>query len=158
MSIEFLDNSVFRSFGGIFRSLELSSFGPAVSSTYSSQGSGPSNYLFRASSAFDIFESGLQSLELSLSGQQRLRHIRARAPIPRIISFGPAAPSTYSSQGSGPSNFLFRASGAFDIFEPGLRSLELSLSGQRRLQRIRVRAPVPRITSFGPAAPSTCSS
>jgi hypothetical protein len=133
-------------------------FGPAAPLTYSSQGFGPSNYLFRASSAFDIFESGLRSFEFSLSGQQRLRHIRVRASVPRIISFGPAAPSTYSSQGFGPSSYLFRASSAFDIFESGLWSLELSLSGQQRLRHIRIRASVLRVFSFGPAAPLTYSS
>jgi hypothetical protein len=112
---------------------------------------------FRASSAFNIFEAGLRSLELSLLGQQRLQDIRGRASVPRIISFGPAAPSTYSRQGFGLSNYLFRASSAFKIFEAGLRSLELSLSGQQRLQDIRGRASVPRIISFGPAAPSRYS-
>jgi hypothetical protein len=106
---------------GNFRSLELFVFGPAAPSTYSRQGFGPSNYLF--------------------SGQQRLRHIRGRASVPRIISFrassafdifavglrslelslfGPATPSTYSRQGSGPSNYLFRADSAFKIIEARL--------------------------------------
>jgi hypothetical protein len=109
---------------GNFRSLELSLFGPAAPSTYSSAGFDPSNYLF--------------------SGQQRLQHIRVRASIPRIISFransafdifecglrslelslfGPAAPSTYSSAGFGPLNRLFRASNALNIFEAGFRTL-----------------------------------
>jgi hypothetical protein len=106
------------------------SFGPAAPSMYSRQDFGPSSYPFWASSAFDIFESGLRSLELSLSGQQRLRHVRVRAPVPRIISFGPAAPSTYSSQGTGPSNYLFRASSAIETFEAGFRSFERFLSTQ----------------------------
>jgi hypothetical protein len=125
-----------------------------VLSTYSRQGFGPSNCLFWASSAFDIFEAGLRSLELSLSGQQCLRHVRGRTSVPRIISFGPAASSTCSRQDFGPSNYLFQASSAFDMFEAGLWSLELSLSGQQRLRHIRGRASVPRIISFRPAAPS----
>jgi hypothetical protein len=101
------------------------SFGLAAPSMYSRQDFGPSSYLFRASSAFDVFETGFRSLELSLSGQQRLRCIRDRIPVPRVISFGPAAPSMYSRQYFGPSSYLFRASSAFDVFEIGLRSLEL---------------------------------
>jgi hypothetical protein len=96
-----------------------------------------SNCFFRASSAFDIFEARLRSLELSLSGQQRLRHIRGKTSVPRTVAFGPAAPSTYSKREFGPSNCRFRASSAFDVFEAGLRSLELLLSK--------------------PAAPSKCS-
>jgi hypothetical protein len=88
-----------------------------------------SNYLFRASSAFEIFEAGLRSLELSLSGQQRLRDIRGRASAPRVIFLGPAAPSRYSRQGFDPSNYRFRAGSTFEIFEAGLRPLELSFSG-----------------------------
>jgi hypothetical protein len=130
------------------------SFGPSAPSTYSSQVSGPSNYLFRAISAFDIFESGLRTLELSLLGHLRLRHIRVRSPDPQIISFGPAAPSIYSSQVSGPSNYLFRAISAFDIFESGLRSLELSLSTLQRLRDIRGRALIFRVASFDPIIPS----
>jgi hypothetical protein len=96
-------------------------------------------------------------LELSLSGQQRLQDIRDRISVPRTVSFGPAAPSRYSKQGFGPSNCFFRASSAFKIFEAGLWSLELLLSGQQRLQDIRSRTSVPRIVSFGPAAPSRYS-
>jgi hypothetical protein len=99
-------------------------FGPAVPSSYSSLGFGPSNYLLQASSAFKLFELGLRSLELSSSGQQCLQVIRAWASVPRIIFFGPAVPSDYSSLGSSPSNHLLRASSAFALFEFGLRSLE----------------------------------
>jgi hypothetical protein len=53
---------------------------------------------------------------------------RGRISIPRIVSF--------------------RASSAFDVFELGLRSLELTLFGPT--------APLSYL--FGPAAPSTCSS
>jgi hypothetical protein len=116
-----------------------------------------SNCLFRASSAFKIFDAGLRSLELSFSGQQRLQDIRGRASVPRIVFFGPAAPSRYSRQGFGPSNCLFRASSAFKIFEAGLRSFELSLSGQQRLQDGRGRTSVPRIIYSGTAAPSSHS-
>jgi hypothetical protein len=48
---------------------------------------------------------------------------------------------------------LLRASNASVLFECGLRSLELSSSGQQRLCVIRVRASVPRIILFGPAVP-----
>jgi hypothetical protein len=104
-----------------------------------------SNYFFRASSAFKIFEAGLRSLELLLLGQQRLQDIRGWTSVPRITSFGPAAPSRYSRQDFGPSNYFFRASSAFKIFEAGLRSLELLLLGQQRLQDIRGGASVSRI-------------
>jgi hypothetical protein len=129
-------------------------FGPAAPSYYSSAGFGPLNCLLRASSAFVLFECGLRSLELPSSGQQRLRIIRVRASVPRIAFFGPAAPSYYLSAGFGPSNCLLWASSAFVLFECGLRSLELFLSGRQRLQDIRGRASAPRIVSFGPAAPS----
>jgi hypothetical protein len=108
------------------------------------------NCSFRASSAFKVFEAGLRSLELFLSGQQRLQGIRGRASVsriassgqqrlqdirggtsvPRIVSFGPAAPSRYSRQGFGPLNCFFRASSAFKIFEVGLRSFELPFLAQ----------------------------
>jgi hypothetical protein len=101
----------------------ITPFGPAAPSRYSRQGFGPSNYFFRASSAFKIFEAGLRSPELLLSGQQRLQDIRGRASVPRITSFGPAAPSRYSRQIFGPSNYSFRASSAFKILEVGLQSL-----------------------------------
>jgi hypothetical protein len=189
---EFFDDSVFCWIFAPSREflirivLELLSFGLAAPSRYSRQGFGPSNCLFsgqqrlqdirgrasvpritlfRASSAFKIFEAGLRSLELlsfgpaapsrylrqgfGLSnclflGQQRLQDIQGRASVPRItlfrassafkifeaglqslelLSFGPAAPSRYSRQGFGPSNY--------------------SLLGQQRLQDIRGRASVP---------------
>jgi hypothetical protein len=59
------------SFGGAFDSwlklFRIVFFGPAVPSSYSRLGFGPSNCLFRASSAFKLFEAGLRSLELSFS-------------------------------------------------------------------------------------------
>jgi hypothetical protein len=123
--------------------IQIASFGPAAPSIYWRQGFGPSNCFFRASSAFNIFEAGLWSLELLLLGQQRLQYIRGRALVPRIASFGPAAPSRYSKQDFGPLNCFFRASSSFNIFEAGLWSLELLISGQQRLQYIRGRALVP---------------
>jgi hypothetical protein len=96
--------------------------------------------------------SRLRSLELSSSGQQCLQIIQAWASVPRIILFGPAVPSNYSSLGFGPWNHLLRASSAFKLFETGLRSLELSSSGQQCPQIIRARASVPRVISFEPAA------
>jgi hypothetical protein len=114
--------------------------------------------LFQASNAFTLFECGLRSLESSSSGQQRFRIIRVRALVPRIIFFGLATPSHYSSAGFGPSNRLLRASSASALFKCGLWSLELFFSGQQRLRIIRVRASVPRIILFGPAAPPRYSS
>jgi hypothetical protein len=72
--------------------------------------------------------------------------------------FGPAEPPYYSSVGSGPSNLSLWASSASVLFECGLRSLESLSSGQQRLRIIRVWAPVPRISLFGPAAPPYYSS
>jgi hypothetical protein len=95
-------------------------------------GFGPSNCLLRASSAFQLFETGLRSLELSSLGQQCLQVIRDWASVPRIVFFGPAVSSK--------------------LFEPGLWSLELSHSGQQCLQIIRAWASVPRIISFESAA------
>jgi hypothetical protein len=115
-----------------------------------------SNYLLRAGSAFDIFESGLRTLEL--------------------FPFGPAAPSTYSSQVSGPSNYFlsgqqrlqeircrvsapriifFRASSAFKKFDAGLRSLELALFRARSAFELFLSGPQRlRAISFGLASPS----
>jgi hypothetical protein len=87
-----------------------------------------SNRLFRASSAFKLFEAGLRSLESPFSGQQCLQVIRGWASVPRIAFFGPAVPSSYSRLGFGPSNRLFRASSTFKLFEDGLRSLESSFT------------------------------
>jgi hypothetical protein len=101
--------------------------------------------------------SGLRSLESSSSGQQCLRIIRARASVPRIIFFGPAVPSDYSSLGFGPSDYLPQASSAFELFEPRLRSLESSSLGQQYLRIIRAWASVPRIIFLGPAVPSNYS-
>jgi hypothetical protein len=134
--------------------LRVNSFGPAAPSMYSRQDFGPSSPFFWASSAFDVFEAGLWSLESFLLGQQRLRCIRGRTSVPRVLSFGPAAPSMYSRQDFGPSSPFFRASSAFDVFGVGLRSLELSLSGQQRLQAIRGRASIFRAASFDPIIPS----
>jgi hypothetical protein len=52
-----------------------------------------------------------------------------------------------------PSNRFLQASSASIFFECGLRSLESLSSGHQRLHILRVRASVPRITFFGPAAP-----
>jgi hypothetical protein len=116
------------------------------------------NCLFRASSAFKLFEAGRRSLELSFSGQQCLQVIRGRASVSRTVFFGPAVPSSYSRPGVGPSNCLFRASSAFKLFEAGRRSLELSFSGQQCLQVIRGWASVARVVLFGPAMLSRRSS
>jgi hypothetical protein len=113
-----------------------------------------SSQFFRASSTFDVFEAGLWSLENISFGQQRLRDIRSRTSVPRAIPFGPAVPSRYSKQDFGLSKLSLSASSAFEIFEVGFRSLELSFSGQQRLRGIRSRTSVPRVISFGLAAPS----
>jgi hypothetical protein len=86
---------------------------------------------------------------LSSSGQQSLQIIRDRASVPRIVFFGPVVPSSYSRLGFGPSNCLLRASRAFELFGPRLRSLKPSLSSQQRFCLFRVRAPVPRISASG---------
>jgi hypothetical protein len=120
LCVELFDNSVFRSFEGVLRSLELTIFGPTA----------PLSYSFRASSALDIFESGLRSLELTLFGPTAPLSYSFRASSAldmfesglrslELTLFGPTAPLSYS----------FRVSSAFDIFELGLRSLELILFG-----------------------------
>jgi hypothetical protein len=133
-------------------------FGPAVPSSYSRPDFGPSNQLFRASSAFKLFEAGLRSLESTFLGQQCLQVIRGRTSVPRIAFFGPAVPSSHSRPDFGPSNRLFQASSAFKSFEARLRSLESPFSGQQCLQVIRGRTSVSRIAFFGPAVPSSYSS
>jgi hypothetical protein len=137
---------------------QIVSFGSSTPLQYSSAGFGPSNSFLQASSAFTLFECGLQSLKLSSSGQQRLQIIRVRALVPRIIFFGLTAPSNYSSAGFGPTNCLLRASSASELLECGLRTLELSSSGQQRLQIIGMWASVPRIVFIGPTAPPNYSS
>jgi hypothetical protein len=107
---------------------QIVSFGPAAPLYYLSAGFGPSNCFLLANSASLLFEFGFWSLELFLSGQQRLYIIRVRASVPRIASFGPATPLYYLSARFGPSNLL--------------------LSGQQRLYIIRVWASVPRIASL----------
>jgi hypothetical protein len=72
---------------------------------------------------------------------------------PSNRSFGPTSPPNSSSVGFGPSNRLLWANIASELFECGLWSLESLSSGQQRLYIIRVRASVPRIVFFGPAAP-----
>jgi hypothetical protein len=118
-----------------------------VLSSYSSSAFGPSKLSLQVISAF----------ELSSSDQQRLCIIRVRAPVPRIIFFGPAAPLHYSIAGASPTNYFLRASSASVLIECGCQSLELSFSGQQRLCINRVWVPVPRIVFFGPAAPQLYS-
>jgi hypothetical protein len=91
-------------------------------------------------------------LETLSLGQQRLQVIRVRALVPRNSFFGPAAPSSYLSSGSGPSKLFLRVSSAFKLFEFGLWSLETLSSGQQCLQNIRAWASVPRIIFFRPVA------
>jgi hypothetical protein len=58
-------------------------------------------------------------------------------------------PSSYSSLGFCPSNYLLRDGSAFKLFEPGLQSLESSLSSQQHFCFIQVWALVPRISISG---------
>jgi hypothetical protein len=77
------------------------------------------NCLFRASSAFKLFEAGLQSLELSFLGQQCLQVIRGWASVPRFVLFGPAMLSRWLSLNYEPSNHPFQASSATILFGYG---------------------------------------
>jgi hypothetical protein len=83
-------------------------FGPAVPSSYSRPDFGPSDRLFRASSAFKLFEAGLRSLKSSFSGQQCLQAIRGWASDPRIVFYGLAIPSKCSSLNYEPSKRIPR--------------------------------------------------
>jgi hypothetical protein len=76
-----------------------------------------------------FFDDSVFCFKLGFSSKECLL-IRGWALVPQIVFFGPAVPSSYSRLGFGPSNCLFRASSAFKLFEAGLRSLELSFSGQ----------------------------
>jgi hypothetical protein len=116
------------------------------------------NCFFRASSAFKLFEAGLRSLELPLSGQQCLQVIRGWASVPQIASFGLAVPSSYSRSGFDPSNCLFRPSYAFKVSELELRTFESSLSSLQRHHAIRVQMSEPSKRIPRLLAPSFCSS
>jgi hypothetical protein len=105
-----------------------------------------------------LFECGLRFLKSFLSGQQSLYNIRVQVSVPRIIFLGLEAPPYYSSagfgpsnhflglavplqnssMGSGPSNRFFRIFDAYTIFECGVRSLKLFLSGHQPLYFIQV--------------------
>jgi hypothetical protein len=65
-----------------------------------------------ASSASELFEFGLRSLETLSSGQQHLQIIWVRALVPRNFFFGPGVPLNYLSLGFGPSKHFLRASSA----------------------------------------------
>jgi hypothetical protein len=113
--------------------------------------------LLRASSASELFEFVLRSLESLFLGQPCLRIIRVRAPIPRITFFLLAVPPDYSSLGSGPSKPFLWANSASELFEFGLQSLESLSSSQQRPRVIRVWASVPQVIFFGPLAPQLYS-
>jgi hypothetical protein len=103
-------------------------FGPAAPSRYSRRNFGPSNCFFWASSTFKIFEVGLQSLKLFLSGQQRLQDIRGRASILRVAFFGPVMPLKSSDSSCGSLSHPFRAYSITMLFEnkhPNFRSTSL---------------------------------
>jgi hypothetical protein len=89
-----------------------------------------------------------------LSGQQRLRCIRDRILVPRSYLSGQQRLRCIRDRISVPRSHLFRASSAFEVFEAGLRSLELSLSGQQRLHAIRGRVSIFRAVSFDSIIPS----
>jgi hypothetical protein len=133
-------------------------FRPAVPPYYSSAGFSPLNHFLWSSSASILFECGFRSFESLSSGQQRLHIIRVRASVPRIVFFGPTAPSYYLSAGFGPSNRFLRTSSSSILFECGLWSHESFSAGEQCLYIIRVRASVPQIIFFGPAAPPYYSS
>jgi hypothetical protein len=105
-------------------------------------------FVFRWTFRIGVYEQGMpaHSREFFLgfasktlsSGQQCLQVIRGWASIPRFVFFGPAVPPSYSRLGFDPSICLLRVSSAFELFEVGLRSLELSSSGQQCLQSIRI--------------------
>jgi hypothetical protein len=106
----------------------------------------------RASSALQLFELGLRSLELFSLSQQGLCIIRAWASVPRIVFFRPAVPSNYSGSGFGPSSYLLRASSASVLFGCGCQSLELSFSGQQRLSFTRIWVLTSSFRAFRPSA------
>jgi hypothetical protein len=120
--------------------------GPTAPPNYSSVGFGPSNRLHQASSAFILFECGLQSLESSSSGQRHFCIIRVRASVPQIILFGPAAPLCYSTAGFGPSNYSLRASSASTLFECGFLIPRFVSFGHQCFHSIRIRTAVLRIS------------
>jgi hypothetical protein len=87
---------------------QIAFFGPAVPSSYSRPDFGPSNRLFRASSALKLFEAGFWTLESPFSGQQNLQVIRGWASVPQIVFYGLAIPSKCSSLSHGPSKRIPR--------------------------------------------------
>jgi hypothetical protein len=94
------------------------------------------------------------SLKSSSSGQQCLCIIRVRALVPRIVLFGLATPSYYSSAGVIVPRIASLGQQCLGIIRVrALLSLESLSSGQQRLHILRVRASVPRIAFFGPVAP-----
>jgi hypothetical protein len=80
----------------------------------------PRSALSVFSTAHILRVRAIWSLKLLLSDQQRLHIVRVRAPVPQIVSFGPATPWYYSSAG---------------VIVPRITPL-----GQQRLGIIRVRA------------------
>jgi hypothetical protein len=117
-----------------------------------------SNCLFRASSAFKLFEAGLRSLELSFSGQQCLQVFRGWASVPRIVFFEPVVPPGYSRPGFGPSSCLVRPGNAFKAVKFELRTFESSLLSRQRHYTIRVWMSEPSKCIPRPLALSFCSS
>jgi hypothetical protein len=124
-------------------------FGSATPSRYSRQDFGPSNHLFWASSAFKLFEAGLRSLESSFSGQQCLQVIRGRTSVPQIIFFGPAAPSSCSRLGFGPSNCFLRSSNTFQNVRACITDPQNASRGYLCLHSVRIRANAFSNLSFG---------
>jgi hypothetical protein len=120
----------------------ISLFGPAAPPDYSSAGSSPSNLSLRASSASELFECRLRSLESLSSGQQCLWIIRVWALVPRIVFFGPAAPSDYLSAGVSSSNYFLWASSASALLEFGFWTPRITSFGHQRFHSIRMQIAV----------------
>jgi hypothetical protein len=107
---------------------------------------------------FDIFFMGVRTVDCYYGPAVPPYYSSAGSDPSNLSLFGPAAPPYYSSAGSDPSNLSLQASNTFELFECGLWSLESSSLGQQRLRIIRVRASVPQVIFFGPAAPQHYSS
>jgi hypothetical protein len=117
-------------------------FGPAAPPNYSGLGFDPSNHLFQASSASELFERGLRSLETFSSSRQCFQKIR--------VQFSrPAVPSKYSSSGFSPSNLLLRAGSASTLFGLGCPNPQNASPCHWCLHFVRVRADALSNLSFG---------
>jgi hypothetical protein len=87
----------------------------------------PSNCFIWAFSAFAIIRVRASVPRIILFGLAAPSYYSSAGSVPRIVFSGPAAPLCYSSAGFGPSNYSLRASSASTLFDCGLRSLDYSL-------------------------------